>query len=79
MYPVCNLGDKVHEYCRGCNIEITRSDGVYDRGVSKKKRKGHGRFVVRSFCGDGFPSEVDLAELLTWVKNNMPDLWAEIK
>ena len=55
--------DGVSEYCEGMPVMLTYAFK-------------NGRPVVRALNSGGYDStEVDLAELLEWVKTNCPDLY----
>lgn len=65
----------VHEYCEGYDVVLKRhvSDIRWMR-----TRPGHGRWVVRALNEAGYNStEVDVVELLGWLKVNRPDLCVE--
>lgn len=70
MCQVYLLDDAVHEYSEGYGVEISNSQG----------EEGHGRLVVRAYNEGKYNfTQVDLVELLTWVKKNLPAIWEEIK
>ena len=60
------------EYCEGFPVEIIETDGGYDEC---NKLFGVGRLAIRAANEGGFDcTEVDLIELIEWVKKNMPEL-----
>lgn len=63
----------VTEYAEGYKVWLIETDGAYvGHG---KARPGAGRLVIQAWneAGHNF-TEVDLLELLAWVKINRPDL-----
>lgn len=65
----------VTEYCEEMNVELKGTNGHYTFGVPKEKWPGRGRLIIRALNESGYNStEVDLLELLTWLKENRPDI-----
>ena len=69
----------VHEYCEEYDVVLTQTNGLYaGRNAETSARHGYGRWVVRALNEAGYNStEVDVLELLVWLKVNRPDLCAE--
>ncbi|MDY6895514.1 MAG: hypothetical protein SVO01_08895 [Thermotogota bacterium] len=64
----------VQEYCEEMPVKITKTKGLHP------SKKGKGRLVVKAFNEGGFNStEVDLLQLIEWVRKNMPDVISESK
>jgi len=54
---------KIREYCEQRAVSVTRDC------------RGNGRLVVKAFNESGFNStEVDIIDLLKWIKENKPEL-----
>ena len=75
----------IHEYCEEMGVEITRLDPKrvegYGDAMSPETRQAHTdrRWVVKAFNEGGCNStEVDLVELLRFVKRDMTELWDSI-
>lgn len=67
--------DGVTEYCEEMPVEIAETAGLYIPGIAPDERPGHGRLVLRARNEGGHnATEVDLLELIAWLKNNRPDL-----
>ena len=65
----------VTEYAEGYEVRLVETTGAYD-GISKE-RPGAGRLVILALNEAGHNcTEVDLLELLAWVKAHRPDLMA---
>ena len=68
----------IHEYCEEMGVEIVRLAPGSVEGLSPKACQAHTgrRWVVKAFNEGGCNStEVDLVELLRFVKREMPELW----
>jgi len=62
----------IHEYCEELEVEILR--------LNKESTKNH-NWVVKAFTfneGSFNSTEIDLVELLKFVKEKMPKLWETI-
>ena len=75
----------IHEYNEEIGVDIRRlepEDGTYYKGViSKEIYKAHqdARWVISACNEGGFNgTEVDLEDVLIFVKNNMPELWKKV-
>ena len=67
----------VTEYAEDMSVELTQTDGVYQSGIPVEQRKGYGRWVIRAKNEGGYNcTEVDIIELVSWLKANRPDLIA---
>ena len=67
----------VTEYCEEMTVMLSATSGIYESGVPDEKRKGYGRVVIKAFNEGGFNcTEVDLFELISWIRLNMPGLLA---
>lgn len=68
--------DGVTEYAEGYPVRIRATEGVWrSTGGPKESRPGFGRLVVAAVNEGGHNcTEVDLVELLAWVKTHRPDL-----
>jgi hypothetical protein len=78
LAPV-RLLDGVREYCEEMDVEIRATTGMYRIGLPDESCPGYGRLVVKALNEGGYNStEVDLLELLAWVKKNMPDVWSAV-
>ena len=65
----------VTEYAEGYEVRLVETAGAYV-GLNKPN-EGAGRLVVKALNEAGYNcTEVDLLELLAWVKANRPDLMA---
>mgnify|MGYP003395665951 CR=1 FL=1 len=65
------LLDGVREYCEGLGVEIRRK--------ADEKRPGYAHLIVRAYNEAGYNfTEVDLLELLSWIKKNMPNMWSAL-
>ena len=71
----CTLMDGVTEYAEGYGVRLVETTGA-DAGLGKP-HEGAGRLAIKAFNEAGCNcTEVDLLELLAWVKANRPDLMA---
>lgn len=69
------LMDGVTEYTEGYGVRLVETSGAYV-GIGKE-REGAGRLVIQALNEAGHNcTEVDLLQLLAWVKANRPDLMA---
>jgi len=75
----------IHEYCEEMEVEIKQlipEEGEkYKNIINERSYQGHieSRWIVRAYNEGGFNStEVDLVDLLTYIKINMPDLWNSV-
>ena len=67
----------VAEYCEGMSVELSETGGWCESGVPEDKWPGRGRLVIRAKNEGGHNStEVDLLQLIAWLKTNRPDLLA---
>ena len=67
------------EYCEGFEVSIVNTRGEYSRGVPEKEWCGNGRLAIKAFNEAGYNhTEVDLIELLTWIKDNKPEILDEV-
>ena len=56
-------------------------EGVKEYGEESDVQLGweNGRYTVEGFCEGGFAgTSIDLVQLLTWVKANMPEVWGSV-
>ncbi len=68
----------IHEYCEDMGVEIVRLAPGSVEGLSPEIRRAHTdrRWVVKAFNEGGCNyTEVDLVELLRFVKRDMTELW----
>lgn len=65
----------VTEYREDYEVLLRRARGIYKYGVSEEQQLGHGRWVVATF-NEGYNNltEVDLLQLLSWLRSDRPDL-----
>ena len=69
--------DGVTEYCEEMPVELAETTGTYVYGVPDELRPERGRIVIRAMNEGGHNStEVDLLELIAWLKAHRPDLLA---
>lgn len=71
----------VTEYNEDLEVEITTTTGKYGTGSgdSIESRKGYGRIVVKAYSECGYAStEIDLLELLTYIKHKLPEIWNKV-
>jgi len=69
------LMDGVAEYAEGYGVRLVQTRGAYDFDKPEHEWRGHGRLVIKSWNEGGHNStEVDLLQLLEWVRTNRPDL-----
>jgi hypothetical protein len=69
------LMDGVTEYAEGYGVRLVETTGTY--GGLGKPHEGAGRLAIKALNEAGHNcTEVDLLELLAWVKANRPDLMA---
>jgi len=67
--------DGVTEYAEGYAVRLVKTSGAYV-GIGKEYQ-GAGRLVIQALNEAGHNcTEVDLLEVLAWVKANRPDLMA---
>jgi len=67
--------DGVTEYAEGYGVRLVETTGAYV-GIAKQ-RPGAGRLVIKALNEGGYNcTEVDLLEVLAWVKAHRPDLMA---
>ena len=65
----------VTEYCEGMPVELIKTTGAYTPETEMDEWPGHGRMVIKAKNEGGHNStEVDLLELITWIKANHPEL-----
>lgn len=65
----------VREYSEEMEVRLEATEGMYKYGVPDEEREGHGRLVIRAWNEGGYNStQVDLLELLQWLRENRPDL-----
>ncbi len=71
------LMEGVTEYAEGYPVWIVATHGTYVYGTPDSERPGHGRLAIHAKNEAGCNcTEVDLLELLAWVKAHRPDLLA---
>lgn len=62
----------VREYAEGYEVQLVETDGLY---VSRGERRDAGRLAVRAINEAGHNwTEVDLLDLIAWLKANRPEL-----
>lgn len=67
----------VTEYAEGFEVRLVETDGAYNSGKPESERPGRGRLAIKALNEGGHNcTEVDLLEVLAWVKANRPDLMA---
>ena len=65
----------VSEYKEGFDVYLEVTDGSYTPDEDESQWPGNGRLVIVALNAGGHDStEVDLLELLAWVKINRPEL-----
>lgn len=68
----------VTEYGENMDVYLDTTTGLYNadnHGLPDHQRQGYGRIVIVAINEGGFNStEVDLLQLLSWVKHNRPEL-----
>lgn len=65
----------VTEYAEGHEVRLVETTGAYTSGVPESQWPGRGRLAVKAWNeGGGNCVEIDLLELLAWVKANRPEL-----
>lgn len=65
----------VQEYCEGGVVRIFRTTGTYKYNTEQEKQTGYGRLVILAENeGGNNCTEVDLLQLIKWLKENMPEL-----
>ena len=70
------LMDGVTEYAEGYGVRLVETTGTYV-GIGQR-HEGAGRLIVRALNEAGYNcTEIDLLQLLEWVKANRPDLMAQ--
>ena len=66
--------DGVTDYSEGMDVELAETTGTYS-GIPGAPRPGAGRLVVKAYNEGGFnQTEVDVLELVAWLKKHRPDL-----
>jgi hypothetical protein len=69
--------DGVKEYAEGMIVELTQTTGIYESAIPKEQRDGYGRWVIRAKNEGGYNcTEVDVFQLVQWLKSNRPDMIA---
>lgn len=69
--------DGVTEYAEGMSVELMQTTGIYKTGIPVEQRAGYGRWVVKAKNEAGYNyTQVDILELVSWLKANRPDLLA---
>ena len=64
--------DGVKEYCEEMNVELIQTTGLFDG-------EGRGRWVIMAKNEGGYNStEVDVLQMIDWLRKNRPDLWLGI-
>lgn len=67
----------VQEYCEELPVSLRKTNGIYNGGPDNT-RIGYGRWVVNALNESGFNStQIDVIQLLRWLKKNRPDLVEE--
>ena len=67
----------VTEYAEGMGVELTQTRGAYQNGVPDERREKRGNLVIKARNEGGYNcTEVDLLELIAWLKEHRPDLLA---
>lgn len=67
----------VTEYCEDMPVELAETTGRYVYGIPEEEWPGRGRIVILAKNEGGHNStEVDLLELIAWLRANRPDLLA---
>ncbi len=67
----------VTEYAEGYEVRLVETKGYYTSGKPEPEWPGRGRLAIKALNEAGHNwTEVDLLELLAWVKANRPDLMA---
>ena len=65
----------VTEYGEEYDVELAQTTGIYESKLRGEQRKGFGRWVVRAWNnGRHNTTEVDVCELITWLRANRPEL-----
>ena len=73
MEPIVMQG--VTEHNEQLEVCLKLSDGTVTYGVEPDEWPGRGRLVVEAQCEGGMATtEVDLLQLIAWLKANRPDL-----
>ena len=71
------LMDGVTEYAEGYEVRLVETTGTYTSGKPEAEWAGRGRLTIKALNEAGYNcTEVDLLEILAWVKANRPDLMA---
>lgn len=71
------LMEGVTEYSEGYEVRLVETTGVYLSGIPEHQCPGYGRLVIKASNESGYNcTEVDLLEMLAWLKSNRPDLMA---
>ncbi len=67
----------VTEYCENIPVYLTDTTGIYEYLVDKSEWAGNGRLVIKAINEGGYNStQIDVLELIQWLKDNRPDLLA---
>lgn len=67
--------DGVVEYAERYQVELVQTTGIYRFGVPDEQSEGFGRWVVKALNEGGCNcTEVDVLQLVAWLKKNRPDL-----
>lgn len=67
----------VTEYAEGYEVRLVETAGTYTSGKPESEWPGRGRLAIKALNEAGYNcTEVDLLEVLAWVKANRPDLIA---
>lgn len=65
----------VTEYCEGLEVSLARTSGVYCHGLPGEQWLGRGRLVIQALNEGGHNStEIDLVQLIKWLRANHPEL-----
>jgi len=64
----------ITEYCEGMEVELIQTEGCSSY-INQERGRGKGRWVVQAFNEAGQNrTEVDVLELVSWLKANRADL-----
>ncbi|MBU0959558.1 MAG: hypothetical protein KKB31_06435 [Nanoarchaeota archaeon] len=67
----------IHEYCEEMEVEILKLKKIVEPEIYRACVEQ--RWVIKAFSEGGYSStEIDLVELLKFVKEKMPELWETI-
>ena len=65
----------VREYAEGYAVKLVTTSGSFDGRKPECDWPGHGRIAVRAMNEGGCAcTEIDLLDLISWVKANRPDM-----